>query len=133
MIIGLGTDIVNIERIAKTLQKFDEHFLTKIFTAEELEAIAACGDGGNKKVCKAAKLFAAKEAAVKALGTGFNEGISWQEISVGHDALDKPLLNLTGKAGSRAELLAEGRNYRCAVSLSDDFPFAQAVVIIEIL
>ena len=50
MIIGLGTDIVNIERIAKTLQKFDEHFLTRIFTAEELEAIAACGDGGNKKV-----------------------------------------------------------------------------------
>ena len=49
MIIGLGTDIVNIERIAKTLQKFDEHFLTRIFTAEELEAIAACGDGGNKK------------------------------------------------------------------------------------
>lgn len=80
MIIGLGTDIVNIERIAKTLQKFDEHFLTRIFTAEELEAIAACGDGGNKKACKAAKLFAAKEAAVKALGTGFNEGISWQEF-----------------------------------------------------
>ena len=133
MIIGLGTDIVNIEQIAKTLQKFDEHFLTRIFTAEELEAIAACGDGGNKKACKAAKLFAAKEAAVKALGTGFNEGISWQEISVGHDALGKPLLHLTGKAGNRAELLAEGRNYRCAVSLSDDFPFAQAVVIIEIL
>lgn len=86
-----------------------------------------------KKACKAAKLFAAKEAAVKALGTGFNEGISWQEISVGHDALGKPLLHLTGKAGNRAELLAEGRNYRCAVSLSDDFPFAQAVVIIEIL
>ena len=55
MIIGLGTDIVNIERIAKTLQKFDEHFLTRIFTAEELEAIAACGDGGNKKGCKTAK------------------------------------------------------------------------------
>ena len=90
MIIGLGTDIVNIERIAKTLQKFDEHFLTRIFTAEELETIAACGDGGNKKACKAAKLFAAKEAAVKALGTGFNEGISWLEISVGHDALGKP-------------------------------------------
>ncbi len=133
MIIGLGTDIVNIERINRSLQKFGTHFTAKILTSAEQQELTAISADARKSAAKVAKLFAAKEAAAKALGTGFNNGISWQEISVTHDDRGKPLLCLSGQALARANALAGGRNYACHLSISDDFPFAQAVVIIEIL
>ena len=133
MIAGLGTDIVNIERIEQALSRFGERFIAKSFTSKERADLLPCGGDGRRLACKAAKLFAAKEAAVKALGTGFNQGISWQEVEIGHDPLGKPLLALTGRAAERADFICGGKGYRVLVSLSDDYPLAQAVVIIESL
>ncbi len=130
MIYGLGTDIVNIERIASVMAKFEARFMERAFTKTEQQAIAA-ETGKLRRNARAAKLFAAKEAAVKALGTGFRDGISWREIEVSHDPLGKPLLKFSGKA---AEKLVAATGEKTAVfhlSLSDDYPMAAAVVIIE--
>lgn len=131
MILGLGTDIVNVERIERTLNKFGSHFIDKTFTVSEAEDIRKFADGSRNQACKAAKIFAAKEAAVKALGTGFNHGVSWLEVEVSHDELGKPLVNLSGRAAERASDLSNGAEFQLLLSLSDDYPFAQAVVIIE--
>lgn len=133
MIVGLGTDIINVERVEKTLDKFGEHFIRRVFSESEAEEIIALPEGSRRRACKAAKIFAAKEAAVKALGTGFNKGVSWLEAEVSHDELGKPLLRLSGVAAQRALDLSGGKGYQMLLSISDDYPFAQAVVIIEIL
>ncbi len=133
MILGLGTDIVNIERIGTALKKFGTRFLEKTFTDEERKVLEMCNAHSGRLAAKAAKMFAAKEAAVKALGTGFVMGISLRDVEVSHDELGKPLLNLHGKALERLNLLSGGKQILLHLSLSDDFPFAQAVVIIEIL
>jgi len=133
MILGMGTDIVNIERIGTMLEKFGSHFLEKNYTSAERKDMEACGDASRRRSAKAAKLFAAKEAAVKALGCGFALGVTHTDVEVSHDELGKPLLHLHGKARCRLDDLSQGKNCRLHLSLSDDFPFAQAVVIIEIL
>ena len=130
MILGLGTDIVNIDRVANVLAKFGPHFLRKVYTAAEQREIDSFAPDNAKRAAKAAKIFAAKEAAVKALGTGDSQGVSWQEVELGHDELGKPLLHLSGKAAERLRELA-GTPAQILVSVSDDHPFAQAVVIIE--
>lgn len=131
MIVGLGADIVNIGRIEKTLERFGTRFTNKFFTVNEQADIAAAKTSDRLKACKAAKYFAAKEAAAKALGTGFNHGIEWREIAVSHDENGAPLLDLKGKALARALELCGSGSFQSLVSLSDDYPFAQAVVIIE--
>ncbi len=133
MILGIGTDIANIERIGTVLEKFGSHFVEKNYTVAEIEVLESCGDNVRRRMAKAAKMFAAKEAAVKALGCGFSLGIAHTDVELFHDKLGKPLLNLYGKAQCRLKELAQGRECLLHVSLSDDFPFAQAVVIIEIL
>ena len=130
MITGLGTDIVNIARVEKTLEKFGVRFCNRVFTAAERAELDAYHSDSRAKAAKAAKIFAAKEAASKALGTGFNQGISWQDIELGHDELGKPMLHFTGKAAARLASTTAG-TVQILVSLSDDYPFAQAVVIIE--
>ena len=130
MILGLGTDIVNIDRVANVLAKFGPHFLRKVYTAAEQREIDSFAPDNAKRAAKAAKIFAAKEAAVKALGTGVSQGVSWQEVELGHDELGKPLLRLSGNASERLHELA-GTQAQILVSVSDDHPFAQAVVIIE--
>ena len=131
MIVGLGADIVNIARIEKTLERFDEHFLGKFFNPCEQEDIRAVTSSARGVASKTAKYFAAKEAAAKALGTGFNCGISWNEIEISHDELGAPLIALSGKAYARALEISGGGSFQVLLSLSDDYPFAQAVVIIE--
>lgn len=131
MIIGLGADIVNIGRIEKTLERFGRHFTNKFFSADEQQDMDAVSASARMKACKAAKYFAAKEAAAKALGTGFRNGIEWKEIAVSHDEYGAPLLDLSGKALARALELSGGGSFQSLVSLSDDYPYAQAVVIIE--
>lgn len=133
MILGLGTDIANIERFEKAIGKWNEHLLEKIFTEGEQCEIKAYNGERRRQASKAAKMFAAKEAAVKALGTGFDLGISFHEIELGHDERGKPLLSFSGKAEERILELTGGKNYHTHISLSDDYPFAQAVVIIETL
>lgn len=130
MIYGLGTDIVNIERIAETLNKFGRRFLERTYTEEEQLKIAAETDE-RRRNARAAKLFAAKEAAVKALGTGFRDGISWCDVEISHNSLGKPLLKLGGVAEQKLATAAGGKVPLLHLSISDDYPSAVAVVIIE--
>lgn len=130
MIYGLGTDIVNIERIAETLNKFGRRFLERTYTEEEQLEIAAETDE-RRRNARAAKLFAAKEAAVKALGTGFRDGISWRDVEISHNSLGKPLLRLSGVAEQKLATVAGGKVPLLHLSISDDYPSAVAVVIIE--
>ena len=132
MIYGLGTDIINIDRIAQTLAKFGDRFAERTFTEGEQAEITAETNAARCSA-KAAKLFAAKEAAVKALGTGFRDGISWRDVEVSHDALGKPLLKFYGAAAAKLASVSQGKTAVLHLSLSDDYPVATAVVIIEFL
>ncbi|MBR1948962.1 MAG: holo-ACP synthase [Alphaproteobacteria bacterium] len=127
MIIGLGTDIVSVERIAKVLEKNEVAFIDRICTKEEKKYLQSCRD----VTLKLAKIWAVKEAAVKALGTGFVQGISFLDVELYHDDLGKPEIRFFGKAKEILDKKLEGKDTNISVSLSDDKPFAQAVVIIE--
>lgn len=123
MIIGVGIDIVDIERIASLLEKFQEHFLKKIYTEQEIQF---CFSGKNV-ASSLAKMFALKEAMIKALSDA--KGIKWHEMEVFHDINGKPLMNLTGKALENLEAKAEKFNIQ--VSVSDEKKYAVAYVMIE--
>ena len=127
MIIGLGTDIVSVERIAKVLEKNEVSFIDRICTKDEKIYLQSCRD----ITLKLAKIWAVKEAAVKALGTGFVQGISFSDIELFHDKLGKPEIRFLGKAREILDEKSENSDVNILVSLSDDKPFAQAVVIIE--
>ena len=131
MIIGLGTDIVNIGRIERTSERYGKRFSEKLFTKAEQKDIIEAQGGSYGCPAKMAKLFAAKEAASKALGTGFKGGIVWSDIEVGHDKKGRPLLRFYNKALEQARKLCDGGEFSVWLSLSDDYPMAQAVVIIE--
>lgn len=131
MIIGLGCDLINIGRVEKILLKYKEAFVCRTFSKSERDYIAKYNDNKVKYAAQVAKFFAAKEALVKALGTGFRGGISWHEIEVGHDELGKPNLRLNGKALQRLKSMQEDGPCQIHLTLSDDYPYAQAVVIIE--
>ena len=127
MIVGLGTDIVSTDRIAGVLEKNQAQFIDRICSESEKKYLSASGD---LKV-RLAKIWAVKEAAVKALGTGFVQGISFRDIELKHDDLGKPEIEFSGKAGEIVTAKTAGGQANILVSLSDDKPFAQAVVIIE--
>ena len=129
MIIGLGTDIVNIERIRNT-PNYLQHFAARILGADEQDEINKNGVKDNTQYREMlAKYYAAKEAFVKALGTGFRDGIFFKDIQVLHDSLGKPELKISGEAEKYLKKLALKPYLH--VSLSDDMPFAFAVVVIE--
>ncbi len=129
MIIGLGNDLVDIRRIEKSLEQFGERFIAKVFTAAE--RAAAERRTGAARSGAYAKRFAAKEALVKALG---KNGVGWRDIEVTNDGEGRPYLTLSGGA---ADLLARripaGLQAHLHLSLTDEYPLAQAVVIIEAL
>ena len=129
MIIGLGCDIVNIERINKS-KDFLQHFKHRILGADEQAEIQKIKLTDNKAEASClAKYYAGKEAFAKALGTGFRDGLFLKDIQILHDALGKPQLSLSGEADtSLRRLSATAKTY---ISLSDDYPYAQAVVVIE--
>jgi len=131
MIIGIGSDLVNIERVEKSILKFGERFLNKAYTAKEIAEMEK-----RKKVSlrryasSASKRFAAKEACSKALGTGFRRGVFMRDIEILHQTSGKPDVFLYGSARQRlVELGGEGAQIH--VSMTDDYPWAQAFVIIE--
>jgi holo-[acyl-carrier protein] synthase len=128
-IIGIGTDIVNIERIEKSISgKARDKFIARIFTNYEQDQIK----GKANEAAFFAKRFAAKEALVKALGTGIRGGIFWTDIEVRNNDLGKPELFLSGEAHKTAsQKMPAGQKYQLALSLSDDHPFAIAFVIIS--
>ena len=128
MIIGIGNDLIDIRRIEKTLDRFGDRFIGRIFT--EIEQAKS-----NRRADTAAsyaKRFAAKEACSKALGTGFRRGVFWRDMGVVNLPGGKPTIALTGGAAARlAELLPEGMEAQIDVSLTDEPPLAQATVIIS--
>lgn len=129
MILGLGCDIVNIERLLKS-EKFLQDFKNKVLGDNELaELNAKVIDTDKKLACLLAKRYAAKEAFVKALGTGLREDISLKDIETLHNELGKPYLKISGIAQKKlGELSLKAKLH---ISVSDDYPYAQAIVIIE--
>ncbi|WP_172300276.1 holo-ACP synthase [Pseudoruegeria sp. HB172150] len=128
MILGIGTDLANIERIAETLERFGDRFRDRVFTdVEQLKAERRRDVAGTY-----AKRWAAKEACSKALGTGLRMGISWKDMAVTNLQSGQPQMHLTGWAAERlANMTPEGYEAIVHVTLTDDHPWAQAFVIIE--
>ena len=127
MIIGIGNDLIDIRRVEKTLERHKERFTNRIFT--ELEQ--AKSDKRLNRAASYAKRFAAKEACSKALGTGLSRGVFWRDMGVVNLPGGKPTLALTGGAAKRlAEITPNGHEPDIHLTITDDFPLAQAIVII---
>lgn len=128
MILGIGSDLCDIRRIEKTLDRHGDRFTHRVYTAGER---ARC----DRRAARAegyARRFAAKEACAKALGTGLSEGVFWKDMEVVNLPSGQPTLRLTGGAARRlSALLPAGHTARVHVSLTDDPPLAQAFVVIE--
>jgi holo-[acyl-carrier protein] synthase len=130
MIIGLGSDLIDIRRVQKSLDRFGERFTSRIFT--EIEQ--AKSDRRKERAASYAKRFAAKEACSKALGTGLARGVFWRDMGVVNLPGGKPTMNLTNGAAKRlAEMTPKGHRAVIHLTITDDFPLAQAFVIIEAL
>jgi holo-[acyl-carrier protein] synthase len=128
MIIGLGSDICDVRRLEQVLNRHGERFLNRIFTATE----RAKADRRANRVQTYAKRFAAKEACAKALGTGFRGGVFWRDMGVVNLPSGKPTMQLTGGALQRLQAITPaGHDARIDISLTDEGPTAQAIVIIE--
>jgi holo-[acyl-carrier protein] synthase len=128
LIVGTGIDLIDIRRIKKTLDKFGIRFIKRVFTDYEIKR----SENKLKKTESYAKRFAAKEACSKALGTGFRRGVYWSDIGVINKNTGQPSIKLTGGAKKRLDALIPENHYaNISVSISDDFPWAQANVIIE--
>ena len=128
MIIGLGSDLVDIRRIEKTLERYGERFIDRIFT--EIEKTKS-ERRGPTRAASYARRFAAKEACAKALGTGFNRGVFWRDMGIVNLKSGQPTIALTGGAARRfAEIVPPGTTGHINVTITDDYPLAQAIVII---
>jgi len=130
MILGLGNDIIDIRRIEKTIERYGDRFLDRVFTDIERRK----SDARAARAASYAKRFAAKEACAKALGTGFRSGVFWRDMGVVNLASGRPTLALTGGAAlALARLTPDGHEVRIDPTITDDFPMAQAIVIISAL
>jgi holo-[acyl-carrier protein] synthase len=130
MILGIGTDLANIERIAAVLARHGDRFRNRVFTETELAKAARRRDEAGTL----AKRWAAKEACSKALGTGLAMGISWKDMAVQNLPSGQPTMTLTGWAAERlAAMTPPGHSAHIHVTLTDDHPWAQAFVVIEAL
>jgi holo-[acyl-carrier protein] synthase len=128
MILGLGNDIIDIRRIEQTIERYGDRFLDRVFTDIERRK----SDGRAARAASYAKRFAAKEACAKALGTGFRQGVFWRDMGVVNLASGRPTLALTGGAALALERLTpDGHEVRIDLTITDDFPMAQAIVIIS--
>ncbi|ADP71489.1 holo-acyl-carrier-protein synthase [Rhodomicrobium vannielii ATCC 17100] len=130
MIIGIGSDLTDIRRIEKTIARYGDRFLDRVFTETE----RAKSDARAARAASYAKRFAAKEACAKALGTGLADGVFWRDMGVTNLPSGAPTMRLTGGAQERlATLLPDGHEARIHLTITDDYPLAQAFVIIEAL
>ncbi len=128
MIIGIGSDLIDIRRIDKTLERHGERFVERVFTPVE----RARSERRKQRAASYAKRFAAKEACSKALGTGLSDGVFWRDMGVVNLPGGKPTMHLTGGAADRlARLTPAGHRAVVHLTITDDFPLAQAFVIIE--
>ena len=128
MILGIGTDLANIERIERTLERFGDRFRNRVFTEVEQAMAERRADTPGTY----AKRWAAKEACSKALGTGLRMGIAWKDMAVSNLRTGQPVMHVTGWAAERlADMTPEGYEAIIHVTLTDDHPWAQAFVLIE--
>jgi holo-[acyl-carrier protein] synthase len=128
MILGLGSDLIDIRRIEETLERHGERFIARIFTDIE----RAKSEARHQRAASYAKRFAAKEACAKALGTGLNRGVFWRDMGVVNLPGGKPTMALTGGALKRLEAITpSGHVAKIDLTITDDFPLAQAIVIIS--
>ena len=131
MIIGMGNDLIDIRRIEKTLERYGERFIRRIFTDVERQKAERRKGAGRSYAATFAKRYAAKEAASKALGTGFRMGVYWRDLGVVNSRSGKPTIHMTGGAAEILKAMApSGMEARIELSLSDEYPLAQAIVII---
>ena len=130
MIIGIGNDVIDIRRIEKTLEKHGQRFINRLFTETEVRK----SERRAQRAASYAKRFAAKEACSKALGTGFRAGVFWKDMGVVNEPSGKPTMVLTGGAKTRLDrLVPPGHSARIHLTITDDFPYAHAFVMIEAL
>ncbi|MBI1775481.1 MAG: holo-ACP synthase [Proteobacteria bacterium] len=128
MILGLGSDLVDIRRIERTLERFGDRFLQRVFTSTERRR----SERRANPAASYARRFAAKEACSKALGTGFRKGVFWRDLGVVNLPSGRPTMALTGGAALRLkELTPPGMAPRIDLSITDDHPIAQAIVVIS--
>lgn len=128
MILGIGTDLANIERIQGTLDRFGDRFRDRVFTPTEQTKAERRRDTAGTY----AKRWAAKEACSKALGTGLRMGIAWKDMAVRNLSTGQPVMEVTGWAAERLkEMTPAGHEAIIHVTLTDDHPWAQAFVVIE--
>jgi len=128
MILGIGTDLCDIRRIEKTLSRFGERFTSRVFTETECKKAY----GKQNPAASFAQSFAAKEACAKALGTGFRNGVFWRDLAVTNKPSGQPVMRLTGGALKRLNsLLPPGTVANIQLSQSDEYPMANAIIIIE--
>lgn len=130
MIIGIGSDLADIRRISKTLERFGDRFVQRCFTEIEQKK----SERRRNRAASYAKRWAAKEACSKALGTGLRMGVAWREMGVVNLPSGQPTMNLTGGAAERlSKLIPPGLTPHIHVTITDDGPWAQAFVVIEAL
>ncbi len=128
MIIGVGTDLIDIRRIEKTLEKFKDRFINRVYATEEKEKVEKRAHVANGYAMR----YAGKEAAAKALGTGFRDGVFWRDLVNDNLPSGKPIMTFRGGALKRLqELTPEGMKAQIDVSLTDEYPMAHAIVIIS--
>ena len=130
MIIGIGSDLIDIRRIEQTLERFGARFVERLFTETEQRK----SEGRKNRAASYAKRFAAKEACSKALGTGFRKSVFWRDMGVVNLRSGKPTMALTGGAAARLkEITPAGMQAQIDLTITDDFPLAQAIVIISVV
>ena len=128
MILGVGNDLCDIRRIEKSLERFGERFVQRVFTETEQKR----SEGRATRAASYAKRFAAKEACAKALGTGLRRGVFWRDMGVVNMRSGRPTLALTGGALARLqEITPAGMTAQIDLTLTDEYPLAQAIVIIS--
>jgi holo-[acyl-carrier protein] synthase len=128
VIVGIGNDLIDIRRVEKTLARYGERFIQRVFTGVERKK----SERRRQRAASYAKRFAAKEACAKALGTGMNSGVFWRDMGVVNLPSGKPTMALTGGAATRlASLMPAGCTPVIHLTITDEWPLAQAFVIIE--
>ncbi len=128
MILGVGTDLLDIRRLERTLDRWGDRFCRRVYTETERQSC----DRRINRAARYAQRYAAKEACAKALGTGFRQGVAWRDMEVDNLPSGKPFLRLSGGATRRlATLTPAGFAAAIELSLTDEYPFAHAVVVIS--
>jgi holo-[acyl-carrier protein] synthase len=128
MILGIGSDLCDIRRIEKTLDRHKDRFIQRVYTETEQKR----SEGKKSRASSYAKRFAAKEACAKALGTGIRRGVFWRDMGVVNQRSGQPTMQLTGGAAERlAALLPLGHGAVIHLTITDEYPYAQAFVVIE--